>query len=51
MNKQDLIDDVAATIGSTKAEAGKAVDAAFDAIRPFFFVCDFVSPLCHQYCW
>jgi DNA-binding protein HU-beta len=32
MNKQDLIDAVAASTGSTKAEAGKAVDAVFAAI-------------------
>ena len=32
MNKQDLIDAVAASIGSTKAEAGKAVDAVFAAM-------------------
>ena len=32
MHKQDLIDDVAATTNSTKAEAGKAVDAVFAAV-------------------
>jgi DNA-binding protein HU-beta len=32
MNKQDLIDAVAASAGLTKADAAKAVDATFEAI-------------------
>jgi len=32
MNKSDLIDSIAASTGLTKADAGRALDAATDAI-------------------
>jgi DNA-binding protein HU-beta len=33
MNQQELVDAVAEAIGTTKADAGKAVAAVLDAIR------------------